>query len=359
MKEHLRDIVPYQPGKPIDELKREMGLKDVIKLASNEFPFPPSPKVKKAITDAMDEVNRYPESSCYYLRQRICQLFSVDENQVIFGNGSDEIIVMALRALVERGQEVITATPTFLVYRIASMVEGVDLKEIPMKDFRYDLRAIKRSVSEKTRLIFIANPDNPTGTYVSYEEVVDFLRDLPKHVVVFFDEAYFEFARETDYPNCMRYVSDKRNVIVSRTFSKYFGLAGVRIGYAFADKGLIEAMNKVREPFNVNSIAQAAAIAALDSRDYYERCYEEIMEAKAFLEKAMDDLEFPYIHSATNFILVRIGKSSQELVDELLKKGIIVRNMKAWGLEEYIRITIGRLSEVKRFVKELKHLLKE
>ncbi len=358
MKEHLRDIMPYQPGKPIDELKREMGLKEVVKLASNEIPFPPSPAVKRAITDVMDNINRYPEGGCFYLRQRISREFSIDESQIIFGNGSDEIIIMAMRALVGRDEEVITAVPTFLVYRIAAMVEGVKLTEIPMRDFRYDLKAIKAAITPQTRLIFIVNPNNPTGTYVSKDEVVDFLRGLPEHIVVFFDEAYFEFAREADYPNCMKYVADKRNVIVARTFSKYYGLAGLRIGYAFADKGLIDLLNKVREPFNVNSMAQAAAIAALDSREYYERCYREIVEAKAYLEKALDDMEFPYIHSVTNFILVKIGKSAQVLCDELLKRGIIVRDMKAWGIDEYVRITVGRMSEVKKLVKELKQFLK-
>ncbi len=358
MRKYLYSIASYKPGKPVEELQRELGISRIIKLASNENPFPPSPLVRRRICEAASRINRYPESSVFYLRKRLAEEFSVDENEIIFGNGSDELIVFAVRSLVSPGDEVLTATPTFLIYKIASMVEGISIREIPMKDFRYDLKAIASAVSSNTKLIFIANPDNPTGSYVGRSEVEAFLASLPSDIFVFFDEAYFEFARELDdWPDTLSYVREKRNVIVSRTFSKYYGLAGLRIGYGFARRDIVEIMNKVREPFNVNSLAQVAALAALDSKPYYEKLFRIFKKEKMFLENALKKLRIEFLPSVTNFLLVKIGSNASELVDTMLKRGIIVRHMKAWGMPEFIRVTVGQPGENRRFIKELKRFL--
>ncbi len=359
MRKHLLKVATYKPGKPIEELQRELGIRQIIKLASNENPFPPSPLVLKAIAKAASKVNRYPESNLYYLRKRLSQLFSIDESEIIFGNGSDELIVFAVRSLVSPGQEIITAYPTFLIYKIAAMVEQIRITEIPMKDFKYDLQSIRSAINENTKLIFIANPDNPTGSYLTHQEIAWFLSDLPEDVFVFFDEAYFEFGREMpDWPDTISYVKQRKNVIVSRTFSKYYGLAGLRIGYAFARKDIIDVMNRVREPFNVNLIAQEAALAALESRSYYKQIYREIERGRDFLKQELSSLNLQVLPSATNFLLVKIGEPASEVVEMLLKRGIIVRHMRAWGLPEYIRVTVGKTSENKKFIKELKKIIK-
>ncbi len=360
MRTYLRNIAVYKPGKPIEELKRELGIRDVVKLASNENPFPPSPRVRKAVCQAVSGINRYPEGNQYYLRQRIAREFGVSEDQIIFGNGSDEIIVFAVRSLVAPGQEIVTSFPTFLIYKIAGLVEGIRVREVPAKGMRYDLGAISSAITDSTKLVFIANPDNPTGTYVTKEELARFLNSVPEDVCVFLDEAYYEFAKELeDYPNGLDFLKAGRNVVVSRTFSKYYGLAGIRLGYAFARKEIIDLMNRVREPFNVNSLAQVAGISALDSKEYYDRIYRLFKREKGFLRKALIDLGLEVPDSATNFLLVKIGSNTDELVEYLLKSGIIVRHMKAWGLEEYIRVTVGQPRENRRFIKAMKVFLKK
>ncbi len=360
MRTYLLKVPTYKPGKPVEELQRELGLKKVSKLASNENPFPPAPKVVKAISHAAKRVNRYPEGSVFYLRERLSNMLGLDPGQLVFGNGSDELIFFAVRSLVGPGDEVLTATPTFLMYKIAAMVEGIRIREIPMKDFRYDLMAIRAAITDHTKLIFIANPNNPTGSYVTKDELDCFMNNLPEHVVVFFDEAYYEFAREKeDYPDILRSVNSGRQVLVARTFSKYYGLAGLRIGYAFGRKDLIDLMARVREPFNVNLIAQEAALAALDSEAYYEKIFKIVSKEKMILERELSRLGMEFIPSVTNFVLIHIGPQSQELVDWLLHQGVIVRHMKAWGLPEYIRVTIGKPEENKWFLRLLKKWLKE
>ncbi len=355
MRTRLLKIATYKPGKPIEELQRELGLKRICKLASNENPYPPSPKVQKALRKALPRINRYPESSLFYLRRKISQLLDVHEDEIVFGNGSDELIVFAVRSLVSPGDEILTAKPTFLIYKISAMVEGIRIREIPMKDFRYDLKTIRSSMTENTKLVFIANPDNPTGSYVSREEVAWFVNNLPEGVVVFFDEAYYEFARDReDFPSTLEFVKAGKPIVVSRTFSKYYGLAGLRLGYAVGRKDLIDLMNRVREPFNVNLLAQEAGLAALESEDYYRKVYRTIVKERERVKKVLGRLGFECLDSVTNFLLVRVGSEAGELVDYLLRRGIIVRHMKAWGLEEFIRVTIGRPDENRWFVNEVK-----
>ncbi len=359
MKEYLKNVPIYKPGKPIDELKRELGLKFAIKLASNENPYPPSPLVVKAICRAAKKINRYPESGVFYLRKRISQIHNVEEDEIIFGNGSDEIISFAVRSLLSPGDEIIVSKPTFLIYKIAAMRENIRVREIEVtKDFKYNLHSIIGAVTSNTKMVFVANPENPTGLFLSKNELDWLVRNLSSNICIFIDEAYYEFVRDRDdCPNAIDYIRQHRSVIISRTFSKYYALAGLRIGYAFARKDIIDAMNRVREPFNVNLIAQEAALAALDSEDYYRKMLQKILDGREYLEREFKKMGLFYIPSQTNFVLVEVGKRASSLVEELLKRGVIVRGMKAWGLDEFIRVTVGIPSENKRLIKEMKRLL--
>jgi len=356
IKEELLSIEPYAPGKPIEEVKREMGLKRAFKFASNENPFGPSPLAVKALKDRLGEVNRYPDGGCYYLRKKLSSMLGVGEGELIFGNGSDELIVLAIKALTEKGDEVVVAKPTFLIYHIASTVSGLKVKSVPMKEFRYDLNRMADQVSNRTRIVFVANPDNPNGTYVNRGEVESFLERVPEDIVIYFDEAYFEYVQGGDYPDTLHYQS-KGNIITSRTFSKIYGLAGLRIGYAVSSKQIIDLMNRVREPFNVNSLAQSAALAALDDREFVEMVRDETEKGKKLIYSELERIGLTYIPSATNFILVKIGKKAGAVYENLLKQGVIVRQMSAWNLEGYIRVTIGKEDENLIFLSALRKAL--
>ncbi len=352
----ILNIKPYQPGKPIQEVKRELGLKDVVKMASNENPLGPSPKAVSEIKKYLKDINRYPEGGCFYLRQALAKKLEVKETQLIFGNGSDEVIVLALRAFVNDGDEVVVAAPTFLIYEIASKIQGAKIKKVPTKYFKYDLKAMKEAVSRSTKIVFIANPDNPNGTYVTKYELEAFLKGLPESVIVFIDEAYFDFVKESDYPNSLDYVS-RNNVIVTRSFSKSYGLAGLRIGYGISSLEIIRYMESVREPFNVNSIAQVAAVAALKDKKFLAKTKKVTQYGRKFLYSLFKMLGVRYIPSVTIFVVFEVGKDADSISKKLLKKGIIVRNMKAWGLDTLIRVTVGTEKENKRFSKELKKII--
>ena len=357
VKKNILSVKPYLPGKPIDEVKRELGLKNVIKLASNETPYGPSPKVRKAITDAARDINRYPDGSCFYLRQELAKHLRVSPRQLIFGNGSDEIIVLATRAFAGEGDEVVMARPSFLIYEIASKIAGAEIKFIPLKNFRYDLDGMEKTVSERTKIIFIGNPDNPAGTYVTTRQVENFLKNVRRDILVFFDEAYFEFVNKSDYPDTIKLLSTYKNVITTRTFSKMYGLAGLRIGYGIAHEDIISILDRIREPFNVNSLAQAAAIACLRDRVYYEGKLKILNKERKGLYESFRKLNLPYVETATNFILVNVGRNSLEVSQKLLKKGVIIRDMGFWGLDTYIRVTIGTPTENRRFIHTLKEVL--
>jgi len=352
----ILNIKPYTPGKPIEEVKREMGLKEVIKMASNENPLGPSPKAVDSIKKYLSNINRYPEGGCFYLRQALSKRLKVKPEQLIFGNGSDELIVLCLRAFINEGDEVVVATPTFLIYEIASKIQGAKIKTVPTKYFKYDLKAMKKAVTKDTKLVFISNPDNPNSTYVTKYELEAFLNGLPDGVLVFIDEAYFDFVAEKDYPNGIDYVS-RGNVIVTRSFSKSYGLAGLRIGYGVSSPEIIKYMESVREPFNVNSIAQVGALAALKDKKFLSKTKKLIQKGRKFLYSEFKKLGLRYIPSVTNFVLFEVGSNASEVCRALLKKGIIVRDMKAWGLDTFIRVTAGKDKENKRFIKELRGIL--
>jgi histidinol-phosphate aminotransferase len=356
-KDNILKVNPYVPGKPIEEVKRELGLKRVVKLASNENPYGPSPRVLGVIAKAAKQINRYPDGACFYLRQELAKRLKVKEDQLIFGNGSDEVIVLAVRAFVGPGDEVVIAKPSFLIYEIASFIEGATVRSVPLKNFRYDLEGMKAAVTPKTKIIFVGNPDNPAGTYIAKEELEKFLKSIRRDILVFLDEAYFEYVHAKDYPDGIDLLKTHKNVVVTRTFSKMYGLAGLRIGYGVGDQGLIDILNRLREPFNVNSIAQVAAVACLQDQKYYRGVAKAVERERQVLYAAFRKLGLRHEESYTNFILVKVDRDSSAVVNGLLSQGVIVRDMNVWGLKNYIRVTIGSSKENQLLIKALTEVL--
>lgn len=353
----ILEITPYQPGKPIEEVRRQLRLKEVIKLASNENPLGPSPRALLGIRKALRRINRYPEGSCFYLRQRLSKKLKVKPANIIFGNGSDEIIDIIIKTFSEPDDEIITADTTFLEYKIIAQQNGRQVRCIPLKDFRYDLAKIKEKIGHKTKAIFIANPNNPTGTYVSKREVDDFINGLPKNAVVIFDEAYLEFVDKEDFPKSLNYFRQGKNVIILRTFSKIYGLAGLRIGYGIAREEFIRYMERARQPFNVNILAQEAALAALDDTAFIRKAQRVVSEGRKYLYSELEGLRMDCIPSAANFILIDLKQDGLKIFNKLLKEGVIVRDMQQYGLKNFIRVTIGTEKENRNFIGALKKVL--
>jgi histidinol-phosphate aminotransferase len=357
VKKSLQNVKAYVPGKPIEELQRELRLDKVYKLASNEIPFPPL-YIRRALMRDFTNINRYPEAQCFYLRRMLSKKYNVTEDQLVIGNGSDEIIVLALRACVEKGNEVIVGFPTFLIYEIQGAIEEARIKRVPLKNYRYDLDAMASAVTKNTKIIFIANPDNPHGTYLTHKEVGGFLKRIPDDVLVFFDEAYFEFVSKRDFPRSLALLKKKGNIMVTRTFSKVYGLAGFRIGYGITTPEIARALNTVREPFNVNRSAQVSACAALTQKEFVRKVKTCVSEGKRYLYREFDKMNLEYIRSVTNFILVNFKKDTKELNQYLLKNGVIVRMLDPWGLKNYFRVTVGLPRENRAFIKALRSFLK-
>lgn len=354
-RKRLAKINNYKPGKPIEEVKRALGLDEVYKLASNEIPFVPV-YIRKAINQELKNIHRYPESDCFCLRTALAERLKVAPVQIVFGNGSDEIITFALRALIEPADEVIVAFPTFLIYEIQSQIEGAKIVKAPLRDFRYCLEDIANKITPRTKIIFIANPDNPTGTYLTQGEVASFLSHIPKHVVIFFDEAYFEFAPD-DFPKTGEFLNKRGNIIFTRTFSKAFGLAGLRLGYGVTTPQIAAVMNKVRDPFNVNRFAQAAAMEVLKNKDFLKKVLAYVSEEKNYFYKEFKKLNVSFKPSAANFIFVDFKRDTADFYNYLLKRGVIIRELREWGLDKFFRVTIGLHKENKKFIKCLKEYL--
>ncbi|MBI3319282.1 MAG: histidinol-phosphate transaminase [Candidatus Omnitrophica bacterium] len=356
-----RDVVKslpvYRPGKPIEEVQREFRLASVIKLASNENPLGPSPKALAALRKVCGTLHRYPDATCAQLKARLAKRFRLDPSWFVIGNGSDELLVLALRAFVDPGDEVVVAEPTFLIYALQAKACGAAVVTVPMEDLRYDLTKLRAAITPRTKLVFIANPDNPMGTYVTTREFEAFLQAIPRHVVVVVDEAYYEFVEADDYPQTVRYLKDA-SLIVTRSFSKAYGLAGLRIGYAIADPSLACALDAVREPFNVNSLAQAAACAALEDRVFLQQTRRITNAGRRYLQQELSQLGLSVLPGVTNFVLVKIGLKAAQVAHELLRRGVIVREMSAWKLDGFLRVTIGTMAENRRFIRALKQCLK-
>ncbi len=350
-KRSLAKVKLYKPGKPVEELKRKKKLSKIYKLASNEIPFSPT-YIKNSIAKELKNINRYPESSCFYLRNKLAKKLKVKSNSLVFGNGSDEIITLALKAFIEPEDEVIVAFPSFLIYQIQAQLFGAKVVKVPLEGYSYCLDRIAKKVNSKTKIIFIANPDNPTGTYLNHRKVTNFLKKIPKNILLFFDEAYFEFA-PPDFPKSLNLLQQRKDMIVTRTFSKAYGLAGLRIGYGITSAKIAKSLNKVREPFNVNRFAQVAALAALRNKTFVKNTVEFINREKNYIYHNLDKLGLFYVRSSTNFILIKFGKGTGKLYQYMLKNGIIIRDLKGWGLNNFFRVTVGTQTQNKEFIKLL------
>lgn len=356
VRKHILSIEPYEAGRPIEEIKRQLGLKEVIKLASNENPLGPSPKAMEAIRRNLTLINRYPDTNGFYLKRKLAKVLNLQASSIVLGNGSDELIDIIIKTFVEEDEHVITADGTFLEYKIISQVKGRRVVTVPLKYFKYDLEAFKKKIDKKTKLIFISNPNNPTGTYLTKYEIEDFIRSLPESVLLVLDEAYDTFIDVDDFPNSLRYIRDK-NVIVLKTFSKAYGLAGLRVGYAVSRPEFASYMEVARQPFNVNLLAQAAATAALDDKKFLKKSRRIILEGKEYLYDALVKMGIAYVPSVTNFILLDVGREGVSVFKEMLKYGVIIRDMKQYGFKNFIRVTIGTKKENERFIKVLKKVL--
>jgi histidinol-phosphate aminotransferase len=356
VRKNITTVTAYLAGKPIEETKRQLGLKKVIKLASNENPLGVSPRALAAMKKNLASIHRYPDSNGFYLKKRLARHLAVEPGNIVLGNGSDELIDIIIKTFVEDDERILTADVTFLEYEIIAKVNGRSVDKVPLKYFTYDLEAMKRKIDKKTKLVFIANPNNPTGTYITHRALEDFLADIPEQVIVVLDEAYEAFIDVDDFPASLSYVNTK-NVIVMKTFSKAYGLAGLRIGYAVARTDFTEYMERVRQPFNTNLLAQAAALAALDDRGFLKKTRAVVLEGKRYLYDALKNSGIPFVPSVANFVLIDTGKDGVTVFKDMLKYGLIVRDMKQYGLKNFIRVTIGTKKENERFVKVLKKVL--
>ena len=356
VREIVKKITPYQPGKPVDELKRELGLRDIVKLASNENPLGPSPKAVLAMKEALSGVNRYPDGNCFYLKSALASKLGVSTDNLVIGNGSNDVLELILRAFAGPGDEVIMGEPSFLVYRLSTMVQGATPVIVPLKEFACDLDGMLKAITKNTKIIFIDNPNNPTGRSVGAKEVDAFVRALPEGVIAVFDEAYNEFIERDDFPRTLDYVG-KRDVILVRTFSKAHGLCGLRVGYGVADARSIDYINRVRQPFNVNSLAQVAAAASLEDNEHIDMTRKVVADGKRFLYSLFDKLGLEYVLSDSNFVLVNVRRSGKGIFSAMLLEGVIVRDMTAYKLENFIRVTIGTDKENDKFAAALKKVV--
>ncbi len=351
--EHIRTIKPYIPGKPVEELERELGISESIKLASNESPLGPSPRVVRALRKGMADLNRYPDGSGYYLKEKLSAKLGVSPDEILLGNGSNEVIELAVRAFLNPGEEAVMAHPSFVVYSMITQAAGGKSVVVPLKDWRHDLAAMASRITERTKIVFLANPNNPTGTIINRSEMDSFMRKLPDGVLVVIDEAYHEYVSSPEYPDSMKYLRQGKDILILRTFSKIYGLAGLRIGYGIAGTPIITDMNRVRQPFNVNSLAQIAALAALDDTAHIEKAKKINERGKKFLYRKLKSLKINYVKTEANFIYIFFNDDiAPMLYNELLNEGVIVRPM---GPRE-MRITIGLPKENRRLIEVLQKL---
>ncbi len=355
--EYIATLAAYPPGKPLEELERELGVTDSIKLASNENPLGPSPLAMQAITGQIENLHRYPDASVYYLKQRLSRHLGLIPEQLICGNGSDEILELVVRAFLLPGQEVISATPSFLMYSLLTQGAGGIFRPVPLKDFRVDLPAVLNAINPNTRLVIINNPNNPTGTVIYRQEWEDFLAALPPHVLVIVDEAYIDFVDDPRVPDGIKYIEEDLALIGLRTFSKAYGLAGLRIGYGYGPSTLMGYLDRLRSPFNVNSLAQTAALAALDDHEFLAQTRHLVKEGLAFFCRELDHLGIAYVPTQANFLLIHVARNSSEIYENLLRQGVIIRAMASYQLPEYIRVNAGLPAENQRFMRAFKRVM--
>lgn len=348
-------IRPYPTGKPIEEVERELGVK-AIKLASNENPFGPSPKAVEAIRQGLDRVHLYPDSSGHELLRALAEMHGIDPAQIILGGGSTELIELAAKTFLCPGDEGISSECAFLIYQIAIQETGATLTLVPTRQMAVDLAAIRRAVTPRTKIIFLANPNNPTGTLFTASEFDDFLATLPAHVLVVLDEAYFDYVERPDYSHSRDYTVEGKKVLVLRTFSKVYGLAGLRLGYGFGSAALIESLNRVRMPFNTSRPAQAAALAALRDREHVANSVKCNTQEMRFVTAELTLLGVRFTPSAANFLLIDTARDCEQDFLRLLQEGVIVRPMKVYGLPTSLRVTIGTHADNERFLEAMRRI---
>ena len=354
--EWVRTLTPYQPGKPIEELEREYGVHDSVKIASNENPLGPSPKAVAAITAALKDLHRYPDGDCFYLKRRLSEKLGVDRSRVILGNGSNELIEMIVRTFLRVGEAIIAGEHAFAIYHLVAQAAGGRTITVPHKGFRFDLDAMAKAITSDTRIVFLDNPNNPTGTMYTRNEWEAFLEVVPRDVLVVVDEAYFEFVDDPAYPDSLQYHDDDRLLVTLRTYSKICGLAGVRVGYGVSSPEIIDALNRIRQPFNVNSLAQVGALAAIDDEDHIRRTRENNRHGLAYLRRELDRLGLEYAPSWANFLLVKVGVGAYQ---KLLPEGVIIRPMEGYGFPGYARVSVGAPRENERFIAAMEKLLRK
>ncbi|WP_338782275.1 histidinol-phosphate transaminase [Metabacillus sp. FJAT-52054] len=357
VKSQLLDLKPYQPGKPIDEVKREYGLNHIVKLASNENPYGYSPKAKEAIERELSQLALYPDGYSTELREKLSALLRVDKNQLIFGNGSDEIVQIICRSLLDHQSNTVMATPTFPQYRHNAVIENAEIREVPLKGGEHDLDAMLAAIDEYTKVVWVCSPNNPTGNYVDQSRLESFLEKVPASVLVVLDEAYYEYVTAEDFPNSLPLLNTYENVMILRTFSKAYGLAALRIGYGIGCKSLVQKIEPAREPFNTSRIAQAAALAALDDQEFIESCR---IRNKAGLQQYYafcEEMKLAYYPSEGNFILIDFSRDANSLFQQLLERGYIVRSGAALGFPTSLRITVGSEEQNREIIDLLKTML--
>lgn len=353
---------PYQPGKPIEELEREYGVTNIIKLASNENPLGPSPKALAAMRGELENVWLYPDGNGFELKQKLAAKHGVTMDRITLGNGSSDVLEFAVRVFVAPGDEVLFSEHSFALYPLLTQAVGGKGVVAPAKNWGHDLEAMRERITERTKVIFIANPNNPTGTWLGASELESFIKDVPEHVLMVIDEAYFDYAAEPatgagDYPDCSGWVARYPNLMVARTFSKSYGLAGLRVGYAVSHPQVADLMNRVRPPFNVNSVALAAAAAALDDAEHLSRSITLNAAGLQQLKSGFDAMGLQYIPSVGNFISVDLCRVGTPVYEALLSEGVIVRPVANYGMPNHLRVTVGTIEENERFLGALKKVL--
>lgn len=359
-RQELLNIKPYVPGKPIEEVKRELGISDVIKLSSNENPIGPSPAAAEKIKEAVQKMHIYPDGYCFELRRALASKTQMGAEEFIFGNGSDEIIKLLAETFLKPGDEVLTGSPTFSEYAFAAHLMGAEMVNVPLQNYCFPLESMANNISQRTKMIFICNPNNPTGTYLSSSEVESFMKVVPDSAVVVFDEAYVEYVEADDFPDTLQYIKEgRKNVMVLRTFSKIYGLAGLRIGYGIGTEELIKLVSRTKEPFNVNSLAQTAALASLEDNEHINLSRRINSEGKEYLYGEFEKLGLNYNPTSANFVMLDTGKNSKELFDKMLQKGVIVRTGDVFDMDTFVRVTIGTREQNERFITALKESLEE
>lgn len=351
--DHVLRMAPYVPGKPIEEAVRQTGLPDIVKMASNENPLGPSPRAVEAIQRATARIHRYPDGSGYALRQALASRHGFAPSQVVLGNGSTEIVEIVAKTFLGGGRTAVVADPAFIMYRIAVLAMNAPLISVPLRDDRHDLNAMAGACDARTALVYIGNPNNPTGTHVGREAIASYLERVPPHVLTVVDEAYFDYVDAPDYPDCMDFLRTGHNLLVLRTFSKIHGLAGLRVGYGVTAVEVSSALEAVRSPFNTSALAQAGALAALEDTEHVSQSRIENGREARYLQAELARRRIDFIPTVANFLLVRTGLGGEELHQRLLHRGVIVRPMEAYGYKDAVRVSIGTHAENERFLATL------